>query len=334
MRKLSNGLLGCCVSMFLSHSAWAVGENAFRKALSRINVEFLAGGGLTTHLIQVATIPSKQNRENGFGPASVLVDHGKIYIADLNRKGKVYRAQWFVKPLEETDTYIDPEKAVQNGLGSQRVTFSGTGPAVQYTLNCHVDFWDKLRVGAGASLFRHQLVTLKPTETLDKDTKLPSYVPEAEVGYSVRPQGIIGYKFLNTGTTAAVASIGIGMDVLYGGIGKKRCLEWWTGGAQNLGVTVERSISQYVRLCTRLAIDHTSTLEGVSPDKEFLEQKSLIGGERRSILLQIGFGFNVPEIAQCRVSNCRIRNKHHHGGKYYRGASIFGRKDYLDRNLF
>ena len=90
MRKLSNGLLGCCVSMFLSHSAWAVGENAFRKALSRINVEFLAGGGLTTHLIQVATIPSKQNRENGFGPASVLVDHGKIYIADLNRKGKVY----------------------------------------------------------------------------------------------------------------------------------------------------------------------------------------------------------------------------------------------------
>ncbi|HAN49908.1 MAG TPA: hypothetical protein DCQ08_02725, partial [Amoebophilaceae bacterium] len=97
---------------------------------------------------------------------------------------------------------------------------------------------------------------------------------------------------------------------------------------QNIGITVESNVSEYLRLFGRISYERSNLMNALN------DTSAWIALERESILLQLGFSVNCPEIPRCSLPGCAVERKHKHVGETYRGASIFTGRDAQGRRLY
>jgi hypothetical protein len=78
----------------------------------------------------------------------------------------------------------------------------------------------------------------------------------------------------------------------------------------NLGVTIERELSEYWRLFAKPSLDLKNyTL--ILPEKS-------IKHNINAVYLQIGVTYSIPDLPKCFHKECKIQMNHAHGNKEYR----------------
>jgi hypothetical protein len=210
-----------------------------------------------------------------------------------------------------------------------KAKFKGKGSTIPLSLSGHVDLWGKMRVGLGGAFFINTLESLAHEEE-SKDINLGAYVPLQKKHYHVRPFAILGFKFVENSILSVLLDANFGFDFMYfsGSDAKWECMDVFNLGVQNIGITIEKNISMYVRLFGRLSYER-SNLGNTLNDTD-----TAIVIERESVLLQLGFSFSYPEIPRCSLPGCEVERKHEHNGEVYRGTSIFTSRDAQGRRLY
>lgn len=184
-----------------------------------------------------------------------------------------------------------------------KLGFKGNGFNIPLHVSIHYEL-KNFRIGAGYGIEPMFLGTFKPITYTDKIT---NFKPDDDFGIMKKYYGMIGYSFYRFQNYLFTGNLQIGgynpgnnfaADLIKKGINV------------NLGVTIERELSEYWRLFAKPSLDfknYTLTL----PEKS-------IKHNINAAYLQIGVTYSIPDLPKCFHKECKIQMNHAHGNKEYR----------------
>lgn len=311
------------LTILLTHTTLAKTQSPFRTFLNHIHISFATGYGITYYTNQV----------NSSSGCTMYREGSHLYIVhkatNHNQKtGLVYQVRWFDGPyiLMKSDTDTDLLPAKHTAVGG--VKFTGQGKTIPLVLSGYLDTWGKLRLGIGGALFINTLESLQFQKQEKSKQDLGNYIPVHQTHYRVRPFGIVGYKFMENVYLSMLLDVNIGFDFAYAKLGDPKCIDRFLKGVYNIGLTLEKHISEYFRIHGRLFYERSDTIDALTKDKLGVVL------ERSNISLQLGLSFNYAELPRCPVPNCKIELKHKHAGQHYRGVPIYRGKNLQGERLY
>ncbi len=188
-----------------------------------------------------------------------------------------------------------------------KLRFKGNGFNFPIHIAIHYEFLGKYRIGAGFGYEAMFMGNFKPITFTDK---IGSFQPTNSSGIMKKYYGMAGYSFYRLQDYLFTGNLLIG-GYQPGNNFAKGLIQ--KGININLGVTVERDLSEYVRLFVKPSLDfksYTLTIPA-SGDKS-------IKHNLNAVYLQIGLTYSLPELPKCFHSECKIQMNHAHGNKEYR----------------
>ncbi len=190
--------------------------------------------------------------------------------------------------------------------GTENLGFSGSGLNIPLKLTVHVEFKKKYRVGAGYSYEYMSMGSMSPTTLSDK---IGSLSPSNPTGFMSKYFAILGVSFYRMGNYLFTGDIQIGGYSPGSNFDSSLIT---TGVYVNGGVTIERELSEYLRLVVRPSYEFKSYSlnlpEGGSP----------IDHSMNALYVNVGFTYRIPELPKCYNGDCRIQINHAHGDREYR----------------
>jgi hypothetical protein len=187
-----------------------------------------------------------------------------------------------------------------------KLGFKGNGLNIPIHVSIHYEF-KKLRIGAGYGFEAMFIGNFKPTTFTDK---IGTFQPGNPSGIMKKYYGMVGYSFYRIQDFLFTGNLQIGGyqpgNNFASGFIKK-------GVNVNLGVTIERDLSEYWRLFIKPSLDfknYTLTLPG-SGDKT-------IKHNLNAAYVQVGVTWSIPDLPKCFHKECKIQMNHAHGNKEYR----------------
>jgi hypothetical protein len=261
--------------------------------------------------------------ENTIAGMSMFVKDGKHYLVESGVSNTIYLVRWMGQPYVRLKTYDNIQEFLTNA-SPKAIVFKGRGTVLPITLSGHVDFLKKLRIEVGGSLLINQLKTLTP----DKEHEfLGDYSDPLGKHYILRPFALIGFKVLENSAYTVLINTQVSFDFTYASLSDRIATYRSIFPPVGLGVTLEKHISEYASAFGKIMYD-TKILAAPFVDKKGVLSKSQV------LCLQLGFSVSCPEIPRCPIEHCEVEVKHKHGGKPYRGVSMFTGKDAKGYRLY
>lgn len=188
---------------------------------------------------------------------------------------------------------------------SAALGFRGGGWSIPLKATIHFEFKQRYRIGIGYS---YELFNIGEfTSTMYGDQLRPMQPTNASGSIS-RFFGMAGVSFYRAGDYLFTGDIQVGS---YSPTNFDAALAS-TGVYFNGGVTIERDLSEYLRVWARPSYEFKSyTLnlpEGGNP----------IDHGMNAFYLNIGLTYRIPELPKCFHKDCRIQRNHAHGDREYR----------------
>lgn len=183
--------------------------------------------------------------------------------------------------------------------------FRGNAMSIPLKATIHYEFKKIYRIGIGYSFEYMSMGNFSPTAYGDR---LGEMTPSNGSGMMSRFFGLAGVSFYRSGNYLFTGDIQVGSY----SPGNFDAALTSTGAYFNLGVTVERDLSEYLRLFVRPSFEFKSYT--LTPP----EGGSSISHGMNAAFLNIGFTYRIPELPKCFHSECRIQMNHAHGDKEYR----------------
>ncbi len=184
-----------------------------------------------------------------------------------------------------------------------KLGFKGNGTNIPIHVAIHYEF-KKLRVGGGFGLEPMFMGNFKPITYMDKIT---TFKPADPSGIMKKYYGMIGYSFYRIQNYLFTGNLQIGGYQPGNNFDKsliKRSVN------VNVGVTVERELSEYWRLFLKPSLDFKNYSLTV-------DDKS-IKHHLNAAYLQVGLTYSIPDLPKCFHKECKIQMNHAHGNKEYR----------------
>ena len=298
------------IVLFIASPAFAQGPFTLRKFLNYIHMNLSVGGGMTSYKSKIEDL-------------KVLNKDGHFYF--INKDDEVYQANWF------SDTYtqiIGFEVQDDDNITNldQLIVFKGKGINIPIAISFYSDIKKRLRLGVGMQLDINMIQTFHPHAPILGDSTisfLGDYHLAKKTSYYFKPFGMVGFKVIDTPTYSLLADTHIGFALSYPTMILLKKKYYEATPFYNLGITLEKHISEYFRLIGRVSYELKMFIDNF--EKTPFEE--IIFHERPALFAKVGISFNVPEIPKCRIKDCDIEIKHRHGGKAFRGLSMFKGKD-------
>lgn len=163
--------------------------------------------------------------------------------------------------------------------------------------------FNRYRIGAGYSFELMSIGSFKPTTLSDK---ISSYQPPSSSGIMTKYYLMLGASFYRLGDYLFTGDLQIGSF----SPGSNFSSSVSAGTYFNLGVTVERDLSEYFKLFAR-------------PSYEFKSYTIPVGSKSldhsmNAFYLSIGITYKIPELPRCFLKDCHAQINHAHGNKEYR----------------
>ena len=205
-----------------------------------------------------------------------------------------------------TDTSPFQATAFTVNTNTSELGFKANALNIPFKLTLHYEFAKKYRIGGGYSYELMSIGTMNPISFTDQ---ISSFQPTASTGWMSKYFGLIGVSFYRLGDylftgDAQIGGYNPGSNFNPGLV--------TTGIYFNLGVTVERELSEYLRLFVRPSYDiksYSVTLPEGGPS---------INHNINAFYLNIGISYSIPELPKCFISDCKIQMNHAHGNREYR----------------
>jgi hypothetical protein len=169
----------------------------------------------------------------------------------------------------------------------------------------HVEF-NRYRIGGGYSFEYTRVGDFSP---LNYNDRISDYTPEVSKFFLKKYFVSFGaavyryYEYLLV-VDANIGGYQLGKDFDAGAIKK--------GAFVNLGVSVEREMSEYFRLFIR------PSYEIKSYDLNFEESGQNINHQFNAFYVNIGATYRIPELRKCFLKSCKAQMNHAHGNREYR----------------
>ena len=266
------------------------GNGALRKVLSKITFGLSTGYGSTTF----------KHELDGFGILQNPDSVPKLFESPTVTSGY---SNWFnaVNPAgNTTQTGAFIANSDTTSLGFKSKSFN-----IPLRATIHVEF-DRYRIGAGYSFEFTRVGDFRPLSYADR---INNFSPEVSSFFLKKYFLSLGaavyryYEYLLV-VDANIGGYKLGKDFDAGSIKK--------GMYINLGVTVEREMSEYFKLFVR------PSYEIKNYKLNFAESGQSITHKFNAFYLNVGATYRIPELRRCFLKTCKAQMNHAHGNREYR----------------
>lgn len=176
--------------------------------------------------------------------------------------------------------------------------FSSIANTIPILASVHYDF-QKFRIGLGFQYEAHYMSPLKPSV---QEQIIRPYQPSFSKTHYTKFFGMLGYEFYEFWDYTFVLEVQLGrakpgkeINTSAIGIGQN----FYT----NIGVNIERNLSEYMRVIVRPSYDIKSYVVNL-PDA------SSIRHSNSAMMLQVGISINIPEIPRSPMASDHVQLKH------------------------
>ena len=186
-----------------------------------------------------------------------------------------------------------------------KLGFTGNAANIPIKATIHFEFMKRYRIGIGYSYEYMSIGKFSPTNYANL---IGTMTPTNSSGFMSRFFGLEGVSFYRTGNYLFTGDLQIG-SYSPGNFDQSLAT---TGVYVNAGVTVERELSEYLRLFVRPSYEIKSYTLNLP------EGGSSIAHSMNALNVNIGISYRIPELPKCFKADCRIQINHAHGNKEYR----------------
>jgi hypothetical protein len=270
------------------------GISPFRRVLSRITFGLSTGYGSST----------LSHELNDFG---ILQNPGRVKptifrIDEIGNPGQAY-SNWLHKAQPFTST-TDPLAFVVTSEDS-KIGFRAKAFHIPLKATMHYEFLERYRIGLGYSFEYTHLGTFSPISHKDD---IRSYSYDSSTFFLKKYFVMLGASVYRYDQYLLVVDANIGGYSL----GKKFDKGSMKKGINiNLGVAVEREMSEYFRLFIRPSYDIKAFTREI-PDGPGIKHKF------NAFYVNVGATYRIPELRRCFLKECHAQINHAHGDREYR----------------
>jgi hypothetical protein len=266
------------------------GNGVLRKILSKVTFGLSTGYGSTTFKHELSGFGILQNPDSLpklFQPSSVSSGYSNWYN-EVNPSGNTLQTGAF---------RVNSDTA---SIGFKSKSFN-----IPIRATLHIEF-DRYRIGGGYSFEYTRVGDFKP---LSYGDRINNFSPEVSnfflKKYFLSFGGAVYryYEYLLI-IDANIGGYKLGKDFDAGSIKK--------GVFMNLGVTVERELSEYFKLFIR------PSYEIKSYKLNFAESGQSITHKFNAFYVNVGATYRIPELRRCFLKTCKAQMNHAHGNREYR----------------
>ncbi len=210
-------------------------------------------------------------------------------------------SNWVNAVVEDNLTVLPDSYLVSSDTA--KLGFKGNGLNIPFHVSIHYEF-NKFRIGGGYGLEPMFMGNFKSITYADK---IGTFKPSDPSGIMKKYYGMIGYSFYRIQNYLFTGNLQIG-GYKPGNNFDKALIK--KGVNVNLGVTIERELSEYWRLFAKPSLDFKSYTLTV-------DTKS-IKHNLNAAYLQLGLTYSIPDRPKCFHKECKIQMHHAHGNMEYR----------------
>lgn len=243
-----------------------------------------------------------RSRLDGFGVLQAPDSAVKIY--DLAVPNTIYE-NWVNRVTPNPWGFRPSHFRVRSDTA--RLGFRGNGLNIPFKASIHYEFLGRYRIGGGYAYQWLSIGALEPTAFTDR---ICNFFPASPRGGWMRHYFIMfGASFYRIDRFLFTADLNIGGF----SPGRNFDLSTFRNGAYvNLGMTVERELSEYLRAFVRPSFDFKSyrlALPGTTKE---------IRLGINTLYVNVGLTYTIPDLPRCFHPDCRIQVNHPHGNREYR----------------
>ncbi len=189
--------------------------------------------------------------------------------------------------------------------GSADLGFKGNALNIPLQLFLYYGFKDRYRIGAGYSYELMSIGSMHPTALSDR---ISDFQPASPTGFVRKYYGMLGYTFYRSGDYLFTGDLQIGSWKP-----KSNFNASVTGGTYfNLGVTIERDLSEYFKLFARPSFEFKSYSLPITESGKSIDHSA------NAFYINIGATYRIPELRRCFLKDCHAQINHAHGNREYR----------------
>jgi hypothetical protein len=267
------------------------GPGFLRKILSKVTFGLSTGYGRTTFKHELDEFGILQNPDSTprlFQPASVASGY----------------SNWFNKVQTASNTTMPGAFLVSSDTA--KLGFKNKSFNIPLKATLHVELFERYRIGGGYSFEYTNLGEFKPTNYGDQ---IRSFSPEVSSFFLKKYFGMIGASVYRYNDYLLVVDANIGGYSL----GKKFDKSVLKKGVfVNLGVSVEREMSEYFRLFVRPSYEIKSYKINIPETSQSITHRF------NAFYINVGVTYRFPELRRCFLKTCKAQMNHAHGNREYR----------------
>lgn len=247
-----------------------------------LELSFSLGGGATFY-------------NNAISNLQLIERDGDYFLQakDDEPKDEAYFVRWFRDSYEKKKNFFRRSVAYTSGVvkrvsSDRKFSFKGSGVNIPITLALHYNFFKRLRIGAGSNIEVSHLKKLAPTGNASHTSAMILQEPWL---YNIKWFGLVGFKIVRRPTKAMIIDTQIGhvydagsrLKILLNKRGEYLYTNWYI----NIGLGYEKKLNNYLKLKTRLSVDHKSYKDTAS-----FPSSSSVAFIQPAIHLEGGITFN------------------------------------------
>ncbi len=239
---------------------------------------------------------------DGFGIYQANSQQPSIFIAKSPTTDRY--SNWVNQSVQQSGAVVPGSFLVSSDTA--KLGFKGNALNIPIKATIHYEWGGRYRVGGGYS---YELMSIGSMHSISFSDRIANYQPPGSVGWMSKYFGIIGFSFYRAGDYLFTADAQIG-GYKPGSNFSQTLIQ--KGVYVNVGVTVERELSEYLKVFVRPSFEiksYTLTLPEVS---------KTISHHINGFYLNIGLTYSIPELPKCVNPDCRIQMNHAHGDREYR----------------
>lgn len=186
-----------------------------------------------------------------------------------------------------------------------KLGFKGKGFNIPLKATIHFE-WQRYRIGGGYSYEFMTVGNFRPTNYKDQ---VSEFSPDAPGGFMKKYFGLFGVSVYRYQNYLLV------IDGQIGGFKPSKAFnlgQIQKGVYYNLGATVEKDLSEYLKVFVRPSYDIKSFTLAIPETGQTIKHRF------HALYVNLGVTYRLPELKRCPIDGCRAQINHAHGNKEYR----------------
>lgn len=238
---------------------------------------------------------------DGFGISQVDGFAPTIFPADqVNRFSNWVNTVRSPAPSAIPDSFIVSSDSLKLG-------FKGNALNLPFKLSVHYEFLEKYRVGGG---FSYEIMSMGEMHSINFKDRVNNFRPTQPAGFMKKYFVLLGVSFYRWNDILFTGDVNVG-GYNPGNNFLKSLIK--KGVYANVGVTMEKSFSEYIRVFVRPSFE----IKNYTLSIPVSNGRSIVHN-LNAFYLNVGVSYRIPDLARCYHPDCHAQINHAHGNKEYR----------------